>query len=114
MKNSNDIAARPRDLAGFPMRCKRERQRGRLFLKPNDQVGNEIRAGDWMRLVEIPPGISKLPSETQVVFRKAQGKTFKVGNGLGWKWGLEMGSGLRLYFAINQLRRGFRSFRPLF
>jgi len=48
--------------------------------KPYDKINKEISVGDWVRLVEIPPGISKMPEETQIVFDNALGKTFKIEN----------------------------------
>ena len=44
--------------------------------KPYDKINKKICIGDWVRLVEIPP--EKMPEETQIVFEKALGKTFKV------------------------------------
>ncbi len=37
-----------------------------------------ISAGDWVRLVETPPDILEMPEETQIVFEKALGKTFRI------------------------------------
>lgn len=46
--------------------------------KPYDKHENKISVGDWVRLVEIPPGIERMPEETQIVFERALGKTFKI------------------------------------
>jgi hypothetical protein len=46
--------------------------------KPYDKIGKKISVGDWIRLSEIPPEISQMPEETQVVFEKALGKTFRI------------------------------------
>jgi phage tail tube protein FII len=46
--------------------------------EPYDKIGKKINIGDWVRLTEIPDGISKMPEETQVVFEKALGKTFRI------------------------------------
>lgn len=48
-------------------------------LTRKDKLGRSIRAGDWVRLVKIPPDVSKyMPRETQVIFKQALGKTFKI------------------------------------
>lgn len=49
-----------------------------MYLEPTDQLGREMRVGDWVRLVVIPPDVAKMPRETRAVFRFALGKTFKV------------------------------------
>ena len=49
-----------------------------MNFKPYDRTGKKITIGDWIRLVEIPPGISKMPEATQIVFEKALGKTFRI------------------------------------
>lgn len=36
--------------------------------------------GDWVRLIDVPPDIEKMPEETQIVFEKALGKTFRIDN----------------------------------
>jgi hypothetical protein len=46
--------------------------------KPFDKTNRKLCVGDWIRLVEIPPGIEKMPEETQIVFEKALGKTFRI------------------------------------
>ena len=46
--------------------------------EPIDKLGRPIEVGDWVRLVEIPPGIAQMPIETIEVFRLALGKTFKI------------------------------------
>jgi len=47
-------------------------------LTRKDILGRTIHVGDWIRLKKIPPSISKMPKETQVVFKKALDKTFKI------------------------------------
>jgi len=51
-----------------------------MFYEPYDKNGNKVNIGDWVRLVEIPTGIDTMPEETQIVFNKALGKTFKIEN----------------------------------
>jgi hypothetical protein len=43
-----------------------------------DETNKKLCIGDWVRLVEIPPGIEKMPEETQIVSEKALGKTFRI------------------------------------
>ncbi len=47
-------------------------------LPRKDQLGRVIRIGDWVRLEAIPPSIAKMPGGTQLMFKRALGKTFKV------------------------------------
>jgi hypothetical protein len=47
-------------------------------LAPYDQAGNAIKVGDWVRVVQVPPGVAEAPRETRSVFRLAVGKTFRV------------------------------------
>ncbi len=47
-------------------------------LKPYDQSGLRIEKGNWIRLVEIPPDINKMPKKPKDIFKKALGKTFKI------------------------------------
>jgi hypothetical protein len=47
-------------------------------LSRKDILGRTIHVGDWVRLKMIPPSISKMPKETQIVFKKALDKTFKI------------------------------------
>ena len=47
-------------------------------LSRKDCLSRFIRVGDWVRLVEIPPSIADMPHETQLVFKKAFGKTFRI------------------------------------
>ena len=47
-------------------------------LAPYDQAGNVIEVGDWVRVVQVPPGVAEAPRETRSVFRRAVGKTFRV------------------------------------
>lgn len=49
-----------------------------LKLSPQDKRGQRIHIGDWVRLVEIPPGVTEMPRETSSVFRRALGQTFKI------------------------------------
>lgn len=51
-----------------------------MFFEPFDKNGRKISVGDWVRLVEIPPDIANAPEETQIVFEKSLGKTFKIEN----------------------------------
>lgn len=46
--------------------------------KPYDKNNKNLCVGDWVRLIEIPPGIEKMPEETQIVFANALGKTFRI------------------------------------
>jgi len=48
----------------------------RLYRK--DILGRTIHVGDWVRIKIIPPSVAKMPKETQVVFKKALDKTFKI------------------------------------
>jgi len=43
-----------------------------------DILGRTIHVGDWIRIKKIPPSVSRMPKETQVVFKKALDKTFKI------------------------------------
>ena len=47
-------------------------------LSRKDRLSRSIRVGDWVRLVEIPPSIADMPHETQLVFKQAFGKTFRI------------------------------------
>ena len=47
-------------------------------LEPYDQAGNLLAVGDWVRVVQVPPGVAQAPRETRSVFRRAVGKTFRV------------------------------------
>jgi hypothetical protein len=47
-------------------------------LSRKDRLSRSIRVGDWVRLVEIPASIADMPHETQLVFKKAIGKTFRI------------------------------------
>ncbi len=46
--------------------------------EPADSLGRSIEVGDWVRLVEIPPSVAQMPTETIEVIRLALGKTFKI------------------------------------
>jgi hypothetical protein len=43
-----------------------------------DRLSRSIHIGDWVRLVEIPPSIIDMPQETQLVFKQAFRKTFRI------------------------------------
>jgi hypothetical protein len=47
-------------------------------LSRKDRLSRPIRVGDWVRLVVIPPSIADMPHETQLVFKQAFGKTFRI------------------------------------
>lgn len=48
-------------------------------LTRKDKLGRSIRAGDWVRLVKIPPDVNKyMPRVTQLIFKQSLGKTFKI------------------------------------
>ena len=49
-----------------------------MRFKPFDKNGKKINPGDWVRLVEVPPDVANAPEETQIVFAKALGKTFRI------------------------------------
>lgn len=46
--------------------------------KPYDKNNKRLCIGDWVRLIEMPPGIEKMPEETRRFFEKALGKTFRI------------------------------------
>jgi hypothetical protein len=37
-----------------------------------------VKKGDWIRIVEIPQWVNRQPNETQIIFKKALNKTFKI------------------------------------
>ena len=47
-------------------------------LPPVDGKGNSLQVGDWVRLVAIPPAVAATPPETQALFRRALGQTFRI------------------------------------
>ena len=47
-------------------------------LVPKDRLGRTLEVGDWVRLVEIPAGVSGDHPETYAVFQAALGKTFRI------------------------------------
>ena len=48
------------------------------MLKRIVQKGRKIEAGDFVRVLGVPPEVANMPKETIRVFRRAVGKTFKV------------------------------------
>ena len=49
-----------------------------MRLKAIDEAGRPIRIGDWVRLMCLPPGVSRSPAATRRAFRKALGLTFRI------------------------------------
>ena len=45
---------------------------------PHDLHGNDLRIGDWVRVVAVPLSIKSLPDETKEAFSNAVGKTFQI------------------------------------
>lgn len=45
---------------------------------PSDELGHDIRVGDWVRVVRVPDSIADMPRDTKRAFSGAMGKTFQV------------------------------------
>jgi hypothetical protein len=43
-----------------------------------DAHGKGLKAGDWVRVREVPASVAKMPAETKKVFARALGKTFQI------------------------------------
>jgi hypothetical protein len=41
-------------------------------------VGNEVRVGDWVRVLIVPESVAQMPHATKRAFARAVGKTFQI------------------------------------
>ena len=49
-----------------------------ISARPIDANGREVMLGDWVRVLQVPLSVAKLPAESTDAFSRAVGGTFQV------------------------------------
>ena len=50
----------------------------KIYHKPIDANGKDLKIGDWVRVISVPTTINNMPKETKDAFSKAVGNTLQI------------------------------------